>query len=83
MSEKRVYFWHLKALGYCNRKMRPWCKAHGVSWLELRREGIAADRLLELDNSAMAQGAVAFAEASGWSVEPVPVAGHSVTGEAE
>lgn len=74
MSERRVYFWHLKALNYCNRKMRPWCKAHGVSWRELRLEGIDADRLLRLDNSAMAQDAVAFAESTGWSPSPVGAA---------
>ncbi|WP_310601427.1 hypothetical protein [Desulfobulbus sp.] len=69
---RKVSFWHLKALGYCNRQMRRWCKAHGVSWRELRTEGIEVDRLLALDNGAMAHRAVAFAEASGWSPVPVP-----------
>jgi hypothetical protein len=76
---KRVRFWHLKALGYCNRQMRVWCKAHGVSWLELRKEGIEADRLLALDDSAMARDAVDFAEASGWSSTPV-MADNSISG---
>ena len=67
---RRVYFWHLKALGYCNRQMRVWCKGHGISWRGLINEGIDADYLLEIDDSAMAQAAVEFAEASGWS--PVP-----------
>ncbi|MGI6655269.1 MAG: hypothetical protein ACOX5Z_00255 [Desulfobulbus sp.] len=78
MNERRVYFWHLKALGYCNRQMRRWCKEHGVSWRELRLEGIAADRLLALDSSAMALEAVRRAEASGWSA--VPVRGPDETG---
>ena len=67
----RVCFWHLKALGYCNRQMRVWCREHGYSWLSLRKTGIEAETLLALDDSAMARDAVAFAEASGWS--PVPV----------
>ncbi|MDR2550029.1 MAG: hypothetical protein LBD10_07530 [Desulfobulbus sp.] len=69
---RKVYFWHLKALGYCNRQMRVWCKAKGVSWRELRTEGIEADRLLSLDDTSMAHRAVDFAEASGWSPVPVP-----------
>jgi hypothetical protein len=77
---KKVRFWHLKALGYCNRQMRVWCKAHGVSWLELRKEGIEADRLLALDDSAMAHAAVDFAEASGWAVDPVSADGSSSGG---
>jgi len=68
---RRVYFWHLKALGYCNRQMRKWCKRTGFSWLELRKEGIDAETLLALDGSAMAKAAVDFAESSGWS--PVPI----------
>lgn len=71
MTTRRVYFWHLKALGFCNRQMRVWCKGHGVSWRELRQEGIEADRLLSLDDSAMSHQAVDFAEASGWSATPV------------
>lgn len=71
--ERRVYFWHLKALGYCNRQMRVWCKAHGVSWRGLINDGIGVDALLAIDDSAMALAAVEFAEASGWS--PVPVGG--------
>jgi hypothetical protein len=71
---RRVYFWHLKALGYCNRQMRVWCKAHQMSWRGLINNGIDADELLAMDNGAMAQAAVAFAEASGWSADPVPVA---------
>ena len=71
MMERRVYFWHLKALGYCNRQMRAWCKAHGMSWRGLINEGIAAADLLALDDSAMAQAAVEFAARTGWS--PVPV----------
>ncbi len=68
---RRVYFWHLKALGYCNRQMRPWCKNHGISWRELINEGIDVDTLLNLDDSIMAQNAVAFAESTGWSREPI------------
>ena len=73
--EKRVYFWHLKALGFCNRQMRVWCKAHGVSWRGLINDGIGADELLGLDDSALARQAVAFAEASGWSPDPVTANG--------
>lgn len=68
---KRVYFWHLKALGYCNRQMRVWCKKHNVSWRGLIDNGIDADELLGLDDSAMAQAAVGFAKSTGWS--PVPI----------
>jgi len=68
---RRVSFWHLKALGYCNRQMRVWCKAHGLSWRALINEGIDADYLLSIDDSAMAQAAVAFAESTGWSTEPI------------
>lgn len=75
MSEHRVYFWHLKALGFCNRQMRVWCRSHGVSWLELRKTGIDAERLLSLDDSAMARQAVAFAEANGWAPDPVAATG--------
>lgn len=73
---RRVCFWHLKALGYCNRQMRVWCREHGYSWTVLRKEGIGADQLLELDDSAMARAAVDFAGASGWS--QVPVAADSI-----
>jgi hypothetical protein len=68
---KRVSFWHLKALGFCNRQMRVWCREHDYSWRRLRTEGIDADYLLSIDNSAMSQQAVAFAESTGWSVVPV------------
>lgn len=71
MSEKRVYFWHLKALGYCNRQMRVWCKEHDVSWRGLCSNGIDAAELLTLDNSAMARNAVEFAKESNWSETPV------------
>ncbi|QQG66370.1 hypothetical protein [Desulfobulbus oligotrophicus] len=70
--DRRVYFWHLKALGYCNRQMRVWCKSHGISWRGLINDGIDADHLLSIDDSAMAQAAVAFAEASDWSATPMP-----------
>ena len=68
---RRVYFWHLKALGYCNRRMRVWCKAHDRSWRWLVNEGIDVDTLLSLDDSSMAHNAVAFAESTGWASEPV------------
>jgi len=71
MMEHRVYFWHLKALGYCNRQMRAWCKSHSVSWRDLINNGIDADYLLSIDQSEMAHAAVLFAETSGWSPEPV------------
>lgn len=70
---RRISFWHLKALGYCNRQMRVWCKEHDISWRTLAREGIDADVLLALDDSSMAQAAVAFAESTGWALEPVTV----------
>lgn len=70
---RKVYFWHLKALGYCNRQMRVWCKANGVSWRGLIDDGIDADHLLSLDQTSYACNAVAFAEATGWSREPVSV----------
>lgn len=73
MRERRVYFWHLKALGFCNRQMRVWCRQHSVSWLELRTQGIDADLLLALDDGSMAHQAVEFAESTGWS--PVAIAG--------
>ena len=66
---RRVYFWHLKALGFCNRQMRVWCKRQGYSWLTLRAEGIDADYLLQIDGSAMARQAVDFAEETGWCKE--------------
>lgn len=75
MTERKVRFWHLKALGYCNRQMRVWCKKHGISWRGLINDGIDADYLLSIDNSSMALAAVAFAEASGWSAVPVDVDG--------
>jgi len=68
-----IYFWHIKALGYCNRQLRPWCKRHGLSWTTLRKEGIDAEELLRIDSSAMAKDVVAFAEKTNWS--PVPVGG--------
>jgi len=70
---RRVSFWHLKALGYCNRQMRVWCKAHGLSWRGLVNDGIDADYLLSIDDSSMAHDAVNFAESTGWSQEPVIV----------
>jgi len=76
----RVYFWHLKALGYCNRQMRVWCKAHRVSWRALINEGIDADYLLSIDQSSFAHKAVAFAESTGWSPEPVAATDESVAG---
>jgi hypothetical protein len=77
---KRVYFWHLKALGFCNRQMRRWCKAHDVSWRELCREGIDANRLLTLDSSSMAQQAVDYAESTGWSETPIRADGGGKSG---
>lgn len=68
---RRVYLWHLKALGYCNRQMRVWCKSKGVSWRELCNDGIDADYLLSIDNTSYAQNAVAFAESTGWAKEPI------------
>ena len=68
---RRVLFWHLKALGFCNRQMRAWCREHDYSWRRLRTEGIDADYLLSVDDSSMARQAVDFAEATGWSAEPV------------
>lgn len=70
MIEERVYFWHLKALGFCNRQMRVWCKQHGVSWRSLINDGIAVDTLLALDDSSMAHAAVEYARESGWSAVP-------------
>lgn len=65
-----VRLWHLKALGYCNRRMRVWCKRNNYSWLKLRKEGIDSDYLLSIDNSSLARNAVDFAAASGWSETP-------------
>lgn len=79
-EEKRVYFWVLKALGYCNRQMRVWCKEHNFSWKTLHTEGITAEELLSLDNSAMAQKAVDFAEKTGWSKEPIQPEGSGKSG---
>ena len=73
--KRKVYFWHLKALGYCNRQMRVWCKSHQISWRGLINDGIDADYLLSIDDSSMAQAAVAYAESSGWSPVPVVVDG--------
>jgi hypothetical protein len=64
--ETRVYFWHLKALGYCNRQMRIWCKSKGISWRTLIDEGIDAEYLLSIDKSEFALKAIKFAEESGW-----------------
>lgn len=77
---KRVYFWHLKALGYCNRQMRVWCKAKGYSWLVLRMQGIDADYLLSIDNSSFAQNAVDFAESTGWCPKSAPDENENVSG---
>lgn len=68
---KKVYFWHLKALGYCNRQMRVWCKEKGISWRDLIDNGIDSEYLMEIDGTSMAQNAVDFAEASGWSEFPI------------
>lgn len=78
--KRRVYYWHLKALGYCNRQMRVWCKRHGVSWRGLCNDGIDANFLLSIDDSAMARDAVRFAEASGWSEQPVNQGANAVCG---
>lgn len=69
--EKKVYFWHLKALGYCNRQMRVWCKSKNLSWRDLIDNGIDADYLMEIDGTEFAIKAVQFAEDSGWSKEPI------------
>lgn len=77
---RRVSFWHLKALGYCNRQMRVWCKTHGISWRSLINEGIDADYLLSIDQSSFARNAVAFAESTGWSTVPVAAADAAAAG---
>jgi hypothetical protein len=71
VMEQIVQFWHLKALGYCNRQMRVWCKRTGYSWRILASEGIPAKTLLSLDSTTYAVNAVNFAESTGWSVEPL------------
>lgn len=73
MMSRVVQFWHLKALGYCNRQMRVWCKRVGYPWRTLTSKGIPADTLLELDSTSYALNAVAFAESTGWSVEPISI----------
>jgi hypothetical protein len=71
--ERRVYYWHLKVLGYCNRQLRVWCKKVGYPWRKLTSEGINADFLLSVDNTSYAFKAVEFAESTGWSKEPISV----------
>jgi len=66
-----VQFWHLKALGYCNRQMRVWCKTVGYPWRKLTSEGIDAELLLSLDQTSYATKAIEFAESTGWSVVPL------------
>jgi len=77
---KRVYFWHLKSLGYCNRQMRVWCKSHSISWRTLIDEGIDADYLLSIDTTSFAVNAVKFAEESGWSSVPISADCNVVSG---
>lgn len=68
---RRVYFWHLKSLGYCNRQMRVWTKSKGISWRDLVDNGIDADYLLSIDSTSYAVNAVTFAESTGWSKDPI------------
>lgn len=69
--EERVYFWHLKALGYCNRQMRKWCKSKDISWRSLINDGILAEELLSIDSTSYAINAVEFARSTGWSKDPI------------
>ena len=68
----QISFWHLKALGYCNRQMRIWCKSNKYSWRVLCSIGIDSEKLLSMDNTSMAHNAVDFARSTGWSKVPIP-----------
>jgi hypothetical protein len=67
---KKVYFWHMKALGYCNRRMRPWFAGRGIDWQTVLDDGVDADLLLA-SGDAQAIAAVRYAEATGWSATPL------------
>jgi hypothetical protein len=69
--DRIVQFWHLKALGYCNKQMRVWCKRVGYPWKKLTSEGIDADVLLSLDSTSYAVNAVNFAASTEWAKEPI------------
>jgi len=69
MREKRVYHWHLRACGYCNRGLRPWFAGRGISWADFLADGVDASFLVATGD-AMAIKAVDFAESTGWAKEP-------------
>jgi hypothetical protein len=52
---------HCRALGYCNRGMRPWFSREGLSWADFLKDGIDAD-ILRAKSNAMADRAIARAE---------------------
>jgi len=70
--EHRVYYWHTKALRYCNKQMRPWLLNMGITWDDFLENGALAEVLISSGNS-QAIAAVRFAESTGWSKEPISV----------
>lgn len=65
----RVYYWHFRALKYCNRGLKAWFARRGILFQDVVDNGVPADLLLE-SGDAMAVRAVEFAESTGFSQNP-------------
>lgn len=63
-TEPRVRMQHLRALRYCSRGAREWCARHGLSWYELRHEGLPVSAV-EATGDAMAIRAAQLAREEG------------------
>lgn len=53
MSDPLVTLADMHSLGYCNRIARVWLKRYGLSWYQLRNEGLPAS-VLEATGDAQA-----------------------------
>ena len=52
---------HARALGYCNKGVRAFCKRHGIDFYRFRHEGIPANELSHI-NDSMLEKVIAEAE---------------------
>lgn len=56
-----VYHRHMRALGYCNKGLRPWFAGLGISWDAMLKNGVPVD-ILRATGNAMAIAACELAE---------------------
>lgn len=63
MDKRICRIWHAKALGYCAKGMRKFCKQHGLDYIKFVREGLTPEELLAT-NDAMAAKVVELAKKS-------------------